>query len=90
MIGHDQRNAAQVVRSATHAADRVIAAEQVLRRNLADRQNDFRLHQLDLPLEILATGRRLVGLGSRLFGGRHLRILAMNTLSRLCPIASSI
>src|SRR5210317_492100 len=63
MIRDHQRNTAQIVRPATHTAHRITAVEEVLRSNLADSQNDFRLDQFNLPLEIAATGRRLCRLG---------------------------
>ena len=90
MVGNNKGDSAELVRAPTHAADRVITAQQILRRYLADGENYLRLQQFDLPFEVFATGRSFVGLRSRLCGGLHFRILAMNTLSRLWPMANSI
>ncbi len=61
VVGHDERNTAEVVRTAAHAAHRIVGTQQVLCRNLADGQDDLRLDQFDLSLEVLAAGGSLIG-----------------------------
>jgi hypothetical protein len=57
--------------------DRHVAAKQALRRELAERHDDLRLHRVDLAEQERLALRHLVRLGLRLPGGRHLITLAM-------------
>ena len=59
MVSHHHWNSTQIMPAASHAANRFVAAQQVLRRDFAYRQNDLRLNELDLPLEVVTTSRRL-------------------------------
>ena len=59
VVGHDQRYSVEIMCLFAHPSDRIIAAQQVLRGNLADRQDDFRLHEVDLALQIAAGTRPL-------------------------------
>ena len=91
MIRHDQRHAVVAVHLTAQLADRELRVEKSLRRERAERDDDLRPDQLDLPHEIRAARRpprRAVGL--RLPGGRCLRTLQMNTSSRRKLMAARI
>src|SRR6266436_4799490 len=49
MEGRDQLRAAVVVHAAAEARDRIERAQQRLRRELAERDDDLRLDDVDLP-----------------------------------------
>ena len=49
--------------AAAHSTDRVVGAQQVLRRDLAHRKNDFWLNQLYLSFQVRSTSSCLRRLG---------------------------
>ena len=59
MIGDDQRDAVIAVNLAAELADRQLGLEQRLRGEGAERENDFRGNELDLPNEVGATRAHL-------------------------------
>src|SRR5262245_58290978 len=63
MIRDDERRAALAVHLAAHARDTRVGREQVGRRDLAQRDDQLRLYQVDLPVEIGLALRSLARLG---------------------------
>ena len=63
VVGHDQRHALVAVHAAAQPADRLVAAQQALHGEAAHRQDDPRLHQLDLAHQEGLALRQFVGLG---------------------------
>lgn len=62
VVRNDERHAVQVVLATSHAANRLIALQQVLRSNLADGKYYPRLDQFDLALKIRSAGLSLTRL----------------------------
>jgi hypothetical protein len=54
---------------ASHSTHGLVTAQQILRGDFANRQNDPRLHQFDLPLQVLTTLGRFPGLGVPIMRG---------------------
>ena len=63
MVGHDERRLAERMHGSAQPSHRCIRIQQELCRYPADGQNDFRLDQGDLPVEVAPAGGRLVGVG---------------------------
>src|SRR5579863_6894107 len=63
MVGDDQRNAlgTEPMHLAAQAADRRVGLEQVLSRDAANREDQQRLEQLELALQVGAAVRRFLG-----------------------------
>jgi hypothetical protein len=60
MVGNDQWYTVQLVLPATHSAYSLITCQQILSRNSADRENNFRPYQLDLAFQISTARSRLL------------------------------
>src|SRR6266511_1883384 len=68
MVGHDHGDAAEAVHLIPERAYRLFGAEQALRRRPAHRQNDCRLDQLDLAVEVRQARRDFVVLRQAVLG----------------------
>lgn len=62
VIRDEERRIAELMDLAPHSSDRLVGIEEQVRSDTPDRDNDFRLHEFYLALEVRTARCRLVGL----------------------------
>ena len=87
---HRYAGSVEVVEPAAQSADGLLRAQQRLGSQRAQGADDFRLDDLQLLEEMGEQDAISSAAGVRLFGGRHLSTLQMNTSSRFSPMAMII